>query len=565
MRLTLLAADEPQRAAWRDLFADGLGGFLSWLNLCGWTYNPRTAAKHHPFTTWPVQARAAEAVWTAIDDGRDVLIDKSRDMGATWLNVAVLLWWWLFVADIPLLMVSRKEDYVDARGNPDTLFWKADYLLRQMPAWLAPPLQRRHGHLGNLANGSTLDGESTNGDVGRGGRRKAILLDEFAAVDNGREILTATADTAPCRIFNSTPKGRGNAFADVRFSGKVPVITLHWREHPEKGRDAEEVILDGRAKWTSPWYRRECARRTSRKEIAQELDIDYLASGDAFFDLDVCQRLRAGGQLRKPDAAGELTYAASEDRPGGAVQLGDVRFEPDVTGGRLALWCPLSGADGPPRPPQNFRYVAFADVAHGTGASNSVIKVLAVDTAEEVGSFVCPDTPPHELARCAVALCRFFGGRNGLPMLGWEANGPGGIFGLEVQRLGYPYLLKTIDLDTEHHPEDARVGWFSSRRNKETLLGSLRRCLARGEVTFHDQAFVAEAEQYVYLPEGGIGPSSLSAEAGGARAAHGDRVIAAAGAVLCLTEQPRTPAPARSAAADSFLARRRWAHRKRMP
>jgi len=557
VRLRVLEATEDEQPGWWGLFADGWSGLLCWLNLSGWTYDPRLSEKHRAFVTWPIQDEAVRELWKAIDGGHDVLLDKSRDTGATWLSVAALVWWWLFVPDTPLLMASRKEDYVDSRGNPDALFWKADYLVKRMPDWLRPRTERRHMHLAAADSGSVINGESTNSDLGRGGRRKAILLDEFAAVENGREILSATADATPCRIFNSTPKGRANAFADVRFSGKVRVITLHWKDHPVKGKDARLVTLDGKQRWTSPWYEAECARRTSRKEIAQELDIDYLASGQAFFDLDVCGRIRASGALRSPDHRGEIRFRVETLSEGRSYRLTEIEWASEEGRRRLSLWCPLApDAGGAFRPPQLARYVAFADVSHGTGSSNSVIKVASVDAAEEVASFVCPDTPPHELAHHAVAICTWFGGRNGYPFLGWEANGPGGIFGLEVLRLGYPYALRAPNLDLEHRPEDPRMGWFSTRRSKENLLGDLRRAMARGEVTFHEGALIAEAEQYVYYPSGAVGPAGLVAETDGARSAHGDRVIAAAGVVLCLAEQPRTLPPAGAPAPGSFADRR---------
>lgn len=566
-RIEVLNADPGQRHDWRALFADGWQGFLCWLNLTGWTYDPRLDEKHLPFITWEIQERAGRQLWEAIDGGRDLLFDKSRDMGATWLNIAAFVWWWLFVPDVPTLMASRKEEYVDARGNPDTLFWKADYLVARQPRWLQPELQRRHMHLGNLDNGSVIDGESTNADLGRGGRRKAILLDEFASVENGGEILSATADAAPCRIFNSTPKGRANAFADVRFSGKVQVLTLHWKDHPAKGADAELAEVDGKKKWTSPWYAKECARRTSPKEIAQELDIDYLASGEAFFDLDVCQRIRSSGQLSSPLHRGQLRFEVDTITDHHNYRLSEIRWDPEGGRRRLSLWCELSPGSCPGQsrsadeagrlcPPRNQRYVAFADVSNGQGASNSAIKVAAVETGEEVAAFACPDTPPHELAHYAVALCRWFGGDGGYTFLGWEANGPGGIFGIEVQKLGYPYVLRTCNLDIAHHPEDRRSGWFSSRRNKEILLGNLRRALARDEVILHDEATVAELEQYVYYPSGAIGPASTVAEADGARAAHGDRVIAAAGLVLCMAERSTTSAPKKQPHPGSFLDRK---------
>ena len=564
-RKELRKAAKDKQDEWKAVFAKGPKGFLCWLNLTGWTYDPRLKKKHLAFITWPIQDAAGRRLWKAIHDGHDILFDKSRDMGATWLSVAALVWWWLFVPDTPVLMASRKEEYVDARGNPDTLFWKADYLVERLPEWLRPETQRRHMHLGNLDNGSVIDGESTNLDLGRGARRKAILLDEFASVENGAEILAATVDATPCRVFNSTPKGRANAFADVRFSGKVEVLTLHWKDHPGKGAGAYVVQVDGKEKWTSPWYQAECARRTSRKEIAQELDIDYMASGDAFFDLDVCQQIRSSGQLCPPAHCGELRFEVDTLSQHHHYRLSGLEWTSGGGRRRLSLWCPLAPAVGREdpwgacqllRPPQHWRYVVFADVSHGMGASNSVIKVAAVETGEEVASFVCADTPPHELAHYAVAMCRWFAGANGCPLLGWEANGPGGIFGVEIDRLGYPYILHTRNLDIEHQPEDPRRGWFSNRRNKENLLGDLRRAMARGEVIFHDEATITEAEQYVYYKSGAIGPASLVAEDDGARAAHGDRIIAAAGLVVCLTELPRTPAPKPMPTPGSFLDRK---------
>jgi len=206
----------------------------------------------------------------------------------------------------------------------------------------------------------------------------------------------------------------------------------------------------------------------------------------------------------------------------------------------------------------------FVDVAHGTGASNSVIKVADATSREEVAAFVCADTPPHELARIAVALCEWFGpsaeeaarGGRRRCLLGWEANGPGGIFGLEVWRLGYRAVLG--------NPEPAEpwraqgpggAGWQSSRDRKLDLLGDLRRALAREELILHDEATVAELEQYIYYPSGGVGPSKLVQEPEGARAAHGDRVIASAGLLLCLAEQPGPGARGGTPPAGSFASR----------
>ena len=209
------------------------------------------------------------------------------------------------------------------------------------------------------------------------------------------------------------------------------------------------------------------------------------------------------------------------------------------------------------RPPQNTNYAAFCDISNGQGASNSVIKVADATTREEVAAFVCADTPPHDLAHYAVAICRFFGGANGQTFLGWEANGPGGIFGKEVYRLGYPYVLGNTNPSIPWEPADSRIGWYSSREKKENLLGELRKALARDELVIHDEPTIAEAEQYVYFPSGSIGPAGLTAEADGARAAHGDRVIASAGLLLCLRHQSAARPPANTVQPDTFADRKR--------
>lgn len=525
-RMRVIQADMAEQTALRAVWSSSMDGPRRWLTSCGWTYDPRLKMAHRPFVPWPVQSAALETLVGSIREGRDILVDKSRDMGASWLCLAAFVWFWLFRPNSPLLVASRKEEYVDAKGNPDTLFWKIDYLIARLPPWLRPRQDRRHMHLSNLANGSVIDGESTNADLGRGGRRKAILLDEFAAVENGVEILAATADATPCRVFNSTPKGRGNAFSDVRFSGKVQVVTLHWKDHPTKGKEAAQN-RDGA--WTSPWYERECARRVSRKEIAQELDIDYLASGGAFFDLDVLQRVRMSGQIRNLLHRGDIIDGQLVER----------------TGGRLALWSPIGG-DGKLVGLRN--YAAFCDISHGTGASNSVLALADVQTREVVALFVSSDVSPHDFAAVTVAICKWAGGQKPC-ILGWEANGPGGIFGREVHKLGWGHVLGNLDLRFMWKPEDGKIGWTSTPEEKRQLFGQLRADVARGDIILHDEATVTEMERYIIDKNGT--PVCSTVEEDEAGAAHGDRVVATAGLRLVIDQQsmarfPDPPVPVMS-------------------
>ena len=139
------AKSDSVKADFRTLFSDD---FCLWLRLTGWTYAPKevdertgrevpSAKPHRPYVLWPCQERAAVEILEAVGGGRDVVMRKSRDMGASWLLAAVSAWGWLFKG-WQTLLVSRVEDGVDRPGDPDSLFWKVDYLLETQPPWLLP-------------------------------------------------------------------------------------------------------------------------------------------------------------------------------------------------------------------------------------------------------------------------------------------------------------------------------------------------------------------------------------------------------------------------------------------
>jgi phage terminase large subunit len=239
---------------------------VHWLTVWGWTYDPREPDTVIPFEPFPKQAefltwlREREATR---DNG---VVEKSRDMGVTWLCVAYATHGWLFRDGFAVGFGSRKLDLVDKRGDPDSIFEKIRFLLRHLPEWMMPPGfdWREHdnqGRLVNPANGATITGEG--GDqIGRGGRKSLYFVDEAAFLDYPDRIERSLSQTTHCRIDVSTPNGPGNPFARKRFSGRVPVFTFHWRDDPRKG---ERWYADFKAKHDPV-------------TVAQEADIDYTAS-----------------------------------------------------------------------------------------------------------------------------------------------------------------------------------------------------------------------------------------------------------------------------------------------
>ena len=506
---------------------------LFYLNTFAWTYNPKNVPglKVLPFISYEFQDYFIIELVKAIFEGHDILGEKSRDMGATWMVIYVGEWLWHFYGMESGLFVSRTEDYVEDPGNPKALFWKFDFHTDHLPMFLKPVIQKTDMHRKNQINGSVIDGESTTGNVARGDRRTFIFLDEFAAVKEGQQVLTSTRDATNCRIFVSTPQGCEGAFSDMAQTD-IKKVTMHWSLHPEKAAglyrynrgDLEIIdkqykfpegyrfIQRGDGKWSSPWYDIQRKRCASDREAAQELDINYFGSGDQFFDTSFLKQTYLPRHCVPPWFEGELVID-DED----TLQC---HFE-ERPGGKLKLWMILEN-DG--RPLENEMYGEAADISAGTGASNSVISIGNFKTKEKVAEWADNHTSPEDCAKVAVCLAIFF---NRAYMI-WEMNGPGHIFCNKVVDKYYYDNIYYRQNDTSITKKVTDLpGWWSTGDSKNALLGTYRSGLASETFINHSEPAVKETFQYVYT-KSGVEHSSTqnSSEDSGTKKHHGDRVIA---------------------------------------
>jgi hypothetical protein len=540
-----------------------------WVNLFVWTFRQKRVnldgeevpctghEAHHPFVTWLVQDEFIGELVTAIEGGHDVLIDKSRDMGASWLCLTVLHWFWQFRSSVTFLELSRKEELVDKKGSMDSLFEKHRYINKWQPSWLRPRrITDKYMHLGNGDNGSTIDGESTNGDAGRGGRKTAILLDEFAAVANGEEVDASTADTTACRLYNSTPKGPGTQHHKIFETKRARILILPWWRHPEKSVGAYQVMTEkGTAKWTGPWHKLEAARRDP-KYMAQEVDMDHGKAGDMFFDGDVIERHRRAHQ-QAPEAMGNLKLDGDfgDEAKARIIARGDASKVFFTGGGERRpwkFWLPLVNG----RPPQDLTYVFGIDVSNGSGGSNSVISVVADEVGMKVAELATAFLSPEELAEQAVFAALWFGGSRPAYMV-WENNGPGGIFGRKVVKLGWNHFYFQRMDNVRAENKTPRWGWNSNQQRKEILLARYREALGKDHIINPCEESLNEVLDYVYDENGLLMPGKFKQDTNGARALHGDRVIADALTILGRDELPKTRNLESRPPAGSFAARKK--------
>ena len=252
-----------------------------------WIQNPRSKTpedKEIPFLLWDYQEQAAKEIIKAIEEGYDLPIEKSRDLGLSWLLIAIFVWGWNF-RQWDLLVGSQKFENVDTRGNIKSLLEKARYIISRSPDFLIPPLRIKEtdktGILVHPHHRATLAGESNNTNFGRSDRRKAILFDEFASWEQTDESAwQSCGSTTKCRIPLSTPNTRGTnchffIVTSNAHKNNRPILKLHWTLNPVFAKDS---YTDDLGKIRSPWYDEQCRRATLQREVSQELDIDYEAS-----------------------------------------------------------------------------------------------------------------------------------------------------------------------------------------------------------------------------------------------------------------------------------------------
>ena len=361
-RTDILVAAETDTQLQQDLYTACGNSVLFWVNAFVWTlryFQPgeggkvkQVETKHTPMVTWEIQDEHMLRIEHAIDTGEDLLTDKSRDMGATWDHLVVLMHKFIFEEDRSFLVVSNKEDNVDqlsggTMADPATLFGKLDYIVNFLPEWMRPTVDRKRLHMVNRHTRSRIDGESANKNAGTSGRRDAIFLDEMSKMEHGEDIKRSTRDVAACRLPCSTPNGAGTAYSKWRLSGAIDVFVLAWWEHPEKGAGRYLMQDDlGRWKIRSPWYDAEAEAR-SPKELAIEIDMDHIGSGDTFFEAMVIEEHRlmfAGPKYQSRVRSMTINFDKNvpDAKIAGFLQRQDLSKVHWTPRGSWRIWCALT-------------------------------------------------------------------------------------------------------------------------------------------------------------------------------------------------------------------------------
>lgn len=259
---------------------------IAWIEHWCDTSDPRNAAAGRPvsmpFMLFPRQREMVRFVMQCIRAESNGLIEKSRDIGATWTCCALTCWMLLYMPGVQVGWGSRKEMLVDRIGDPGSIFEKLRSIMRGLPPEMLPEdwdEKRDMGHLKivNRTLGSSITGEAGD-NIGRGGRTLAYFKDESAHYERPELVEAALSENTRTQIDISSVSGIASVFYRKRrqgvlwdgIEGAVPgrtnVFVFDWSDDPRKGPE---------------WH----AARKQEMELsglghvfAQEVDRDYEAT-----------------------------------------------------------------------------------------------------------------------------------------------------------------------------------------------------------------------------------------------------------------------------------------------
>lgn len=188
-----------------------------------------------PFTLWPAQAELLKDILTE----RLLLILKSRQLGISWLVLAVALWLCLYRSGRLVLVFSIGQDEANEMlRRCHAMYWRLTPALRAT----LPTLTKDNTEEMAWTNGSRILSLPSRANAGSSYTASLAIMDEFAKNANDARIYTAvkpTIDGGGKLIILSTAEGSGNLFADLckramAGAGRLAFRFLPWQARPDR-------------------------------------------------------------------------------------------------------------------------------------------------------------------------------------------------------------------------------------------------------------------------------------------------------------------------------------------
>lgn len=530
---------------------------------------------------------------------KDIVIPKSRETGISWvIGGALAAWDWIFHDQTHIGFVSKDLLSANNPDDPDALFSKFEFLLKHLPFWILSPSDYERNITKNTfrnnKNNSSLTAYAAKADIGRGGRKAWMLMDEFHFFEQGEDYaaMDSTVHVTPCRVFVSTAnrdRGMAGAFYEVVSDPTKNGVTIvvDWKDDPDKrrglyhsdlipGTDTYRLVIDDMDFWVSH-ANLDAAKTFRHPNISGEtypfildgrhrsLYYDHVWNRPGSTPQSVAAELDrnfggATAQIVEPQLLARAIAAVKPSSLSGDIvrnpeKPDDWMFQKLLAGGMTSLWCALDDKGNPPKD----EYVFGADVSAGTGgewSSYSALEGINKKTGDQVFEWRSNRMDPMTFAELCVWVCKWFYGAYLVP----EVNGPlGQLFINKACRdLKYGNVFKQVKTKVAWREATERIGYVNNDKGIE-LLKHMESAIRKKRVQLNSLIALNECGRY-FMKNGRLVHSAAETTEDGAGMglAHGDAAIALGCAVFGIDDIPVIPeAEVKSdAPVGSFLWRR---------
>lgn len=385
------------------------------------------------------------------------VILKFRQAGVTELISMFCLWYAMYHPYKNIIIISIKDRVAKK------VLRKIKFMYRNLPDHLKTRIINGRGDdLGTsteleFSNGSVISSIPTTEDAGRGEAVSLLVIDEAAIVRWAEKIWAAswpTLSTGGRAIVNSTAYGVGNFFHKLftqalHGGNDFNAIRLHWQMHPERYQYEGDMR----------WYKSQKDILGPRK-TAQEIDGDFLQSGNTVFDL---------GDIK-------------------AIEEDIMELQPDVAmNGRLKVY---------EQPKKGDKYFIGMDVA--TGRANDFTAMSVMNRwGDEMASFKGKIGIDK-----AEKLIYKFGKKYNRAIIAPESNDIGLGVAMNLQNEGYRnlyYSKKLLRKKGHSKPEVEEIpGWYTTKKNRPLIIAELEEDVRNDTIKIRDKAFCDEAPTFIY-------------------------------------------------------------------
>lgn len=381
------------------------------------------------------------------------IILKCRQMGITELISMYCLWLAMFHNNKTINIISIKDKVAKK------VLRRIKFMYKNLPWYLQTPIiNGRPGEFGSateiqFCNGSVIESIPTSEQAGRSESLSLLVIDEAAAVRWANQIWAAalpTLSTGGSAIINSTPLGIGGFYHKnwvdaIQGINGINPIRLYWNMHPD--RDMK-------------WYN-DMAKALGPKRTAQEIDGDFLSSGNTVFDPV------------------------------------DIKAIEEMLSDYVVLNTKLKGAYMEfNEPDQDTNYVIGADCA--TGRSTDYSAFTCMNQYGEEASVFKGKIPLNKYA----ILLGDVGEKFNYATIAPESNDIGIAVTQALQDEGYPNLYYSTKLLKEKHkgkPKEEKVpGWITTAKNRSLIVEGLEKDIRENNIIIKDPFFVQEAYTFIY-------------------------------------------------------------------